>query len=299
MGRLAKALAVALVICAAGAAQARPVSPPLYVALGSSFAAGPGVGDPAPSGMPGCARSAQNYAHLFAAKRGLRLVDASCSGATTRNLLEAGQFGGARQLDAVTPDAALVTVTIGGNDVGYLGALVSRSCAVDPARLPEPSRAVACRPPPSASETDAAFARLPAAFDAVLREVRARAPGAQVVVVSYLRILPEQGDCPAIAKLSDVDAATLRTVAASLADATRAAAGRAHVRLVDVDRLSAGHDACAVSPWVAGFAPGPPGVWRQASYHPNAAGMRAVAEALDAALPRRLRGEVRQPTPTR
>src|ERR1700712_285245 len=86
-----------------------------YVALGSSFGAGPGIlprveGAPRASG-----RSEKNYAHLLAAHLGLALDDVTFSGATAAEMLEAGG-----QVEAVTDTTRLVTVTCGGNDVGYI-----------------------------------------------------------------------------------------------------------------------------------------------------------------------------------
>ena len=80
-----------------------------YVALGSSYAAGPGV--PTQSGGA-CARSSGNYPSLVAAKLHLALVDVSCSGATTANVLTLSQGTNAPQLDAVTSDTSLVTFKV-------------------------------------------------------------------------------------------------------------------------------------------------------------------------------------------
>jgi hypothetical protein len=67
-----------------------------YVAMGSSFAAGPGVTAPADTPANRCARSADNYAHQLARKLNLQLVDVSCSGAKTDNLLGACPGNGRR-----------------------------------------------------------------------------------------------------------------------------------------------------------------------------------------------------------
>src|SRR3954447_9577878 len=66
--------------CGADAA----VVPPRYVAMGSSFAAGPMIPDEVPD--QSCGRSTHNYAHLVAADFGLNLTDVSCIGATTDNV---------------------------------------------------------------------------------------------------------------------------------------------------------------------------------------------------------------------
>ena len=108
-----------------------------YVALGSSYAAGPGI--PTQSGGI-CTRSSHNYPSLVAAKLQLSLVDVSCSGATTANVLTTSLGPNPPQIDAVTSDASLVTFTVGGNDIGYTATAFScgigeAACAPHPARL--------------------------------------------------------------------------------------------------------------------------------------------------------------------
>ena len=96
------------------------------VALGSSFAAGPGI---PPVVDRAAGRSGRNHAHLVAARLGASLVDATVSGATTETVLRQRQRVGLRrfppQVDLVPTDADLVTVTAGGNDLGYLGAVLT------------------------------------------------------------------------------------------------------------------------------------------------------------------------------
>jgi hypothetical protein len=118
----------ALTMTSAAYAQSAP--PPAggkYVAMGSSFAAGPGIAPAADNPGNRCRRSAQNYAHQLARRHNLSLVDVSCGGSTTEHLL--GPWNElAPELDAVDVDTLLVTVTTGGNDLGYLGGLAAMSC---------------------------------------------------------------------------------------------------------------------------------------------------------------------------
>ena len=65
------------------AVRASAETPPAYVALGSSYAAGP---DAVPTRLNVCFRSPDNYPNRVAKAMRLRLVDATCSGATTENL---------------------------------------------------------------------------------------------------------------------------------------------------------------------------------------------------------------------
>jgi len=270
-----------LVLALAGCAQTatRPGGVALatgdrYVAMGSSFAAGPGVTTTIADSRR-CTRSVDNYAHQLARKRGLQLTDVSCGGAMTVHLL--GPWSELPpQLDALTPDTALVTVTIGGNDVMYIGGLIGTSCP----QGPTPARP--CRlqsPPPEAS-----WQALESAMDRFAVEVRRRSPRARLDFVQYPVVLPPRGLCADV-PISAEQAKTSRAIAARLAVVTRKVALRAGADTLPMDVLSRGHDACAAKPWMNGFQrPGGPKV--AVPYHPNLAGMTAVAAALDRMLSR-------------
>ena len=58
-----------------------------YVAMGSSFAAGPGLPSRVPGSPRRAGRSTGNYAHLVARELGLDLHDVTFSGAATSDLL--------------------------------------------------------------------------------------------------------------------------------------------------------------------------------------------------------------------
>lgn len=257
------------------AAQARAEPPPAgakYVAMGSSYAAGPGVTTPADAVRNRCARSADNYAHQLARKRGLTLTDVSCGGATTSNLL--GPWGDLpAQLDAVDAETRLVTVTIGGNDVGYVGGLIAASCrglagAGSAARCPD------VRPP-----TEQAWLDLEARLRTVAAEVHARAPNARLVFVQYPAVLPPRGTCAAT-PLTAAQADASRRIALRLADVTDRVAKEGGAQVLEAQKLSAAHGACARDPWMNGF-PRPGAPVKGALYHPNLEGMTAVADALD------------------
>jgi hypothetical protein len=106
-----------------------------YVAMGSSFAAGPGLPSRVPGSPRRAGRSTGNYAHLVARALSLDLHDVTFSGATTGDILGPSAAGQPAQLDAVTPDTVLVTITAGGNDVGFVPRLTLAS-------LPWPLRAL-------------------------------------------------------------------------------------------------------------------------------------------------------------
>src|SRR5271163_3786364 len=102
-----------------------------YVALGSSMAAGPGIRPHAPGAPFGSGRSARNYAHLVAERLNLDLVDVTFSGATTAHVLAERQRGAPPQIEALDGSEELVTITIGGNDVGYVPLLMAASLPAD------------------------------------------------------------------------------------------------------------------------------------------------------------------------
>ncbi|MDD7940565.1 SGNH/GDSL hydrolase family protein [Actinomycetospora lutea] len=250
-----------------------------YVALGSSFAAGPGI---PPQVDRGVLRSGRNYPSLLAEEIGLPLVDVSCSGATTAHLRHDRQPTLAGpvppQVEAVTADTALVTVTAGGNDVGYLGMLVSAGLrGTLTARLPWLPAPVRRRlgytvavPPPEA------FAEVRAALTALVDDVRRRAPGARVVLVDYLTVLGRHAT-PDTVPLSAAQIGEGRRVAAGLVASFAAAATDAGADLVVASAASGDHGVGAPDPWVSGLAMGFPGLGGPRPFHPTAAGMAAVA----------------------
>ena len=88
-----------------------------YVALGDSYSSAAGIA-PFVAGAPAtCSRSLLNYAHDIAAQTApASFTDVTCSGAKTSDFFSPQAAGVTPQLDAVTKDTRLVTMTIGGND---------------------------------------------------------------------------------------------------------------------------------------------------------------------------------------
>lgn len=243
-----------------------------YVALGSSMAAGPGI-RPAADGAPlPAGRSARNYPHLVAARLGLELVDVTYSGATTANVLTERQFGAPPQIDAIDGSEDLITVTIGGNDVGYVPLLFAAGVPRLIRKLPLLGRRLREQLDPAAR--DRALEVVAESLKEVGRTLRERAPEARVLFVDYLTLLPPPGT--AAPPLSDPDVATGRHVAAELARATAVAATDTGCELVRVAEDSIAHHAWSADPWTTGFGLPVPG--RPAPLHPNAEGMRAVAD---------------------
>ena len=282
MGRL-RSLAAALV-CAASLVTAAPVAAaPVdsYVALGDSFASGPLT--PLYEQPLGCLRSSNNYPHLIARKLGIKnFRDVSCAGASTHHMYdEHGVTPGPAnppQLSALAADTDLVTVTIGGNDMGF-GGIATDCASLDPVK-PK------CTPVYTAGGGDQLSARIAATAPkvaGVLTDIHARSPAARVLVVNYPAIFPPAAPyCWPFVTVASGDVPYLRAKQEELNAmlATVAAAGNAE--LIDAYAASRGHDACKLPliRWVEPVIP----FLLAAPIHPNLQGNDAMARMVVAAV---------------
>ena len=105
----------------------RPCSPPakpFYLALGSSFAAGLGLGPRDPASPYISMRSVNGYPQILARRLNLpSFADMSSSGSTLRHVLHGGRMGLGPQINALDLETGLITLTAGGNDVRFVGDL--------------------------------------------------------------------------------------------------------------------------------------------------------------------------------
>ena len=278
--QIAARLIVALIALspALGAAQ-QPVPLPAgakYVAMGSSFAAGVTITSSADTPANRCRRSTDNYPHQIARKHGLHLVDVSCGGATTAHLL--GPWDELKpQLDAVDADTRLVTITVGGNDVGLSRGLAARGCRTAAATAPAAASAETCDAlPPLPTEKD--WVELETHLRQIAEEVHRRSPAARVIFVDYTTILPPTGTCPALS-LTAQQADEGRSINQRVVEITARAARATGSELVTASALTADHHACAAAPWSAGFFGREPGM--PAAFHPRLDAHTAIAQALD------------------
>lgn len=274
-------LAVVVTAGAATPAAAEPSQgPPTYVALGDSYAAGPLV--PVQTGMPtGCLRSDRNYPSIVAETIGAAAFrDVSCSGATTEHIggEQAVPLGvNPAQLDALDAGTGLVTLTIGGNDVGF--AEIIGDCAQ---RSPLQPAGAACRDFYTADGGDELVRRIDATapkISAALDAVADRSPDARVLLVGYPAILPDTGPgCFPLVPFSAGDVAYLRDVEKRLNAMLEDRAAGAGVEYVDTYGPTIGHDVCQPpgTKRVEGLVPTAPA----APVHPNALGMAAMAAAV-------------------
>lgn len=253
---LAVTAAFALVGAAGSAASATPAaaSRVVYDALGDSYASGYGVPPYAE-----CGRSQSAYAVQLDGRHRLRLDDfVACAGATTTSLVTGGQ------LAALDADTGLVTLTIGGNDIGWSTAVTACLGGTD-AQCAGTVGVVEAR----------TTSQLPTLLDTVYADVAAAAPNARVVVTGYPRLFsPEYG---AYLAASPTELSTLNAAADTLDAVIAAAATRAGFQFVDVRERFDGHGANSPDPWILG--PSDPG-----AFHPTVNGYKAYTAAVNSAL---------------
>ncbi|GGJ58690.1 lipase [Streptomyces brasiliensis] len=252
-----------------------------YVALGDSYASAPLV----PTQVDAtCLRSSQNYPSLVAQSRSATLTDVSCSGATTADMTGPQSDGVPAQLDALDRGTDLVTVTIGGNDIGF--STVLGTCAQLTAGNPAGSPCQSHYAGTGADQITDAVARTAPKVAQVLRGIHHRAPHARVVVVGYPDLFPEDGAGCTSSKvpLAAGDFAWLRDKEKELNAMLARQARHGGAEYVNTYAPTVGHDLCKPTGerWIETFAPETPA----APVHPNATGESAMATAVQGVLTR-------------
>jgi hypothetical protein len=260
-------LAGALSVGAGGASAAN------WAGLGDSYAAGPLIPNQQLNPL-GCLRSDRNFAHLAAAALGRSLADVSCSGAKTDDMTAPQNVTpgpNPPQFNALTTDTQIVTLQIGGNDIGFTSIL--QNCATaNPFAHPCRDRYVVNGHDTLADKIAATAPKVAA----VLQGIHTRSPGARVFVVNYAAILPETGSgCWPQVPIAFSDVAYLRSVEKNLNAMLAQQAAANGARIVDDYTASIGRDACKSSStrWVEPLIPGN----AAAPFHPNARGEAGIA----------------------
>jgi lysophospholipase L1-like esterase len=252
------AAAVALTSTVAQAAEARD-----YVVLGDSYASGLGAGGTYRDEV--CYQSeGKSYPARWVAKRGRAafgdtIVNRSCSGATVADVRN-------KQLGDLDDETGWVTVTVGGNDIGFAGTLISCRFSSDT------SCAAAVR-----AGIGKANSTLPGTLSGLFDRIRAEAPNAKVYVVGYPHLITSgtlQPGCPFNAYKQQ----QLNHGADVLAEVIRnRVAGRKNFTFVDGRTIFAGHEACSPAPWIRTALDTRPAT---AMFHPNQTGYEEYAHRL-------------------
>ncbi|POM23908.1 Lipase 1 precursor [Actinomadura rubteroloni] len=250
-----------------------------YAALGDSYSAGVGaettVADQ--NSLARCHRTSNAYYHAVAGA--FRFASAgffACSGATVRDVLH-GRFGEPPQIDRVHADTTLVTLSVGGNDIGF-----SRIIAACVVKLPW-----------SGSCTDQGgdiakrMATLRQTLPDLLDQIARRAPRARILIMGYPRAFSEVngavGDNISVseqqwlnAETHDLDA-LIKQAAAEADDRIDAADGAGSVEYVDAYSAFAGHEAGSGDPYMNGLAVNLAALEAEPrSFHPTVRGQQAL-----------------------
>ncbi len=274
----AAACAAALAVLAVpGAALAQAGS---YVALGDSYTAAPLVLNQGSEPL-GCARSDHNYPSLVAQAVLAELRDVSCSSATTEHMTapQSTTIGvNPPQFGALHAGATLVTVGIGGNDVGLVGAAVKCIQLGVLAPTGTACRSNFAKPGGGDALVDQIAASAPK-IAATLQGIHARSPQARVLIVGYPDVAPRDGgSCYPLVPLSADDIAyldeMLRRTNAMIAEQANAN----DAEYVDTYEDSSGHDVCTLpgTRWFEGVVPTAPAY----PVHPNALGEASMARSV-------------------
>lgn len=262
---------VAVLAVTLGAGGSGAATPLRYVALGDSYSAASGV-LPIDLTAPQCLRSTKNYAHDIAASVPVSLTDVTCGAAETKHFFT-GQYPGMKpQLDAVSADTQLVTMTIGGNDSNvFIGAILScGSLGVLHLGQGNP-----CQKQYGSSFADTIDSTTYPSLVRALSAVRAKAPKARVAILGYPWIVPASGGCFPQLPLASDDIPYLRGIQATLNSAVRRAAAATGATYVDFSTVSNGHDACQKIGvrWIEPVV----GTTNPVIVHPNAPGEQQMA----------------------
>lgn len=243
-----------------------------YVALGDSYTAAPGVGEPV-SGS--CRRSSSNYPTQVATELDIEVfIDNSCSSATTLDMLRPQRPGVPPQLESLTAGTDLVTVGIGANDFALFAQLLLR-CGQMREEDPDGSP---CRDSDTAAGRTQVLKTIERTRHRLARlfeEIRTRAPEATVLVVGYPHVVDPGTYCPERLPLAAGDVDHLDAMLERLGEATREAAEEAGFTYLDVREVSRGHGICSDDPWINDDT-GEEGKGLQ--FHPFLAHQEAVAE---------------------
>jgi lysophospholipase L1-like esterase len=255
--------------------------PPHVASLGSSFAAGPRI--PPQIGPKAASRSANNYAHLLAEKLNATLTDMTISGATLKTIADEPQIARgqtfAPQIEGLSEDIDIVTITAGGNDLNYVGDMLldtANNYIVGSWILRMYSYFF-----PALAKDVMEEEQLTTLYISILDKIHCKSPKARVFLVQYLTLLG-----PHVRPQVDVPLSTKQIryhseVAEKLQRATAKAADARQewCECLSVHQASQQHGIGSAEPWVEGFGLGLL-VRGVAPYHPNAAGMNAVSSML-------------------
>lgn len=291
----------------------RAPSPNRYVALGDSYSSGEG-NPPFSAGTDStsnrCHRSSAAYAYKVRSSA-LKLTHAACSGSiiydfNNRNF--GGNAGEGPQLDHLDVNTSLVTLTIGGNDLGF-GYTLAKCAEVGDCSQDKALNALlrkhldwlstghgqdcgdsmfltggVCAPPsPSLSD--------------LYRQIAAKAKRAKIVILNYPSLFPRNSNqtCKIVqlpqspgwlpSEQAWMNDWALRLNRAIKSQVEVARASGVNIVLADAWTSFGDHGVCTSQPWILGLrADISRAHFSRVSFHPNEAGQDAMVRAVRAVL---------------
>ena len=242
--------ATTLILAAAAAlGMAHPASAAAggYVALGDSYSSGVGAGSYL-SDSGDCRRSTKSFPYLWAAANSpSSFTFVACSGATTSSVAS-GQLG------SLSSSTSLVSVTAGGNDVGF--ADVMQDCVL--------SGEATCIAGVNTAVGQMNTA-LPSRLGSLYASIHSKAPQAHVVVLGYPRFYKIGGSC--IAGLTEKERTAINNASDVLNGVIAKQAANAGFTFSSVVDEFTGHELCSGDAWIHSVS-----IPVYNSYHPKAVG---------------------------
>jgi lysophospholipase L1-like esterase len=232
--------ALALCLSLAGVASAD-----LYTALGDSYSSGTGTGSYTLNSS--CQRSVYAYPYLVSQQRAnTTLSFLACSGAKTTDV-------NSSQIPSLSSTTNWITMTIGGNDVGFGNLVLSCTLGDCTSQI--------------ASTNSQITNNLPGLLDTTYGQIKAKASSARVIILGYARAFGNTL-CSAATGISSSEATQLNGVADNLDAVIKSRATAAGFTYQDATTPFTGHDVCSSTAWLNGYKLFTP----SESYHPNKAG---------------------------
>jgi lysophospholipase L1-like esterase len=253
------------------------------LALGDSYSSGEGGGDYAPdtdNETDSCHRSSKAWPALLAHERNLTLLPSlACSGATTTDILS-GRAGSAEperrvsQISRISGRPNVITLTIGGDDLGFKSVL--EHCII--------FNCIRTYHRPSGDLLDLKIDQLARRLPGLYRAIQAAAPKARLIVVDYPKLFANAvPNCAAEGLITPAEGdylnGEIERADVAILDSARAAGADA----VDVsDALASGVLSCSGPQYVNPTSPRLKLL--SGSFHPDATGQEKIADAVAAQL---------------
>ncbi len=216
-----------------------------YVALGDSYSSGVGTNSYTLSSS--CLRSVYAYPYLLSQQRpNTSLNFVACSGATTTDVMN-------NQISSVTGTTNIVTISIGGNDLGF-ASIIANCTLLDCNSQLNSTRA-------------SADANLSPKLNTVYAAIKSRAPGATVVVLGYPRLF-STSSCWGTSGVSSSERSNANLLSDEIDRITALRAAAYGFTYKSATASFIGHAVCSSSAWLNGL-----NIFNTTeSYHPTRSG---------------------------